>query len=176
MNGTPTKTYKRTLPSHSKLCRFCDTNLGLTYGKIIPSVPIFNKSSNKEFNFKDVCLNDHLKRIGLILDQNSSLSSSSCRKCSRKVLTTVESFLFIQNAVNKTVERRDEIINIKRCANSPCATRQQERKKTRTQTRKCLDYDVDPSCNDLNESIQNLMNLPVEEDDKSLVKVRLTYL
>lgn len=104
-----------------------------------------------------------------------SLSSSSCRKCSRKVLTTVESFLFIQNSVNKTVERRVEIINIKRCANSPCATRQQERKKTRTQTRKCLDYDVDPSCNDLNESIQNLMNLPVEEDDKSLVKVRLTY-
>jgi hypothetical protein len=71
MNGTPTKTYKRTSPSHTKLYRFGDTNLGLTYGKIIPSVPIFKKSSNKEFNFKDVCLNDHLKRIGLILDQNS---------------------------------------------------------------------------------------------------------
>ena len=127
----------------------CGTNLGLIYGKIIPSVPVFKKSSNKEFNLKDFCLNDHLKRIGLTLDQNGSLSKSLCKKCARKVLTTVKSSPFIQNAVNKTVDRKDE--TIKQCENSPCATSQQEHKRTRTlQTRKCLDYGAVLSCNDLN--------------------------
>ena len=113
MISTPTKTCKRTSPLYSKLCCFCDTNLELIYGKIIPSVPIFKKSSNKEFNLKDFCLNDHLKRNVLTLDQNGSLSKSLCRKCARKVLTTVKSFLFIQNSVNKTVDRKDKTITSK---------------------------------------------------------------
>lgn len=170
MNSTPTKTYRRT----SNLCCFCRINLGVTYGKIIPSVPVFQKSSNKEFKNDSLTLNDRLK-IAFRESPSTISRASSCRKCARKIITTVENFIFIKNAVSKEPEKTDEIT--KRCLRSPG---QREVKKTCTkvrQTRKSLDFcDAETEEKALQDSIQNLMNLPVEEEDASLVKVSLLLL
>lgn len=174
--ATPKKSFKRRIEPN--ICRFCRQNIGHLYGKTIPSIPIFKITENKDF--KDILLCKRLEVIGIALDRNTSFPQSSCRKCARKIVNISDNILPIKENANKlvAVDNSSCVVVEKRGARSPASglTKRVCQIDGTSPTSRSL-FTNNPSSKEQSQQsatedeMYNLMNLPVNVEENSVVKV-----
>ena len=109
---TPTKVYGP--KSSNSLCRFCKT----TFLQNSSSIPIFSLTQRQECN--GVQLSNLLSEYGIFVQDDLSLSSRSCPRCARRILTSCKTLQEVKQAAQAGPSPRNP--SVKRLAkNSPSA-------------------------------------------------------
>jgi len=109
---TPTKVYGP--KSFNSLCRFCKK----PFLQNSSSIPIFSVTQRQEY--KGVKLSNLLSEYGIFVQDDSSLSSRSCPKCPRRILTSCKTLQEVKQAAQSGPSPRNP--SVKRLAkNSPSA-------------------------------------------------------
>ena len=110
---TPTKVYGP-IKSLNSLCRFCKK----PFLQNSSSIPIFSVTQRQEC--KGVQLSNLLSEYDIFVQDDSSLSSRSCPKCARRILTSCKTLQEVKQAAQAGPSPRNP--SVKRLAkDSPSA-------------------------------------------------------
>ena len=115
---TPTKVYGP-IKSFNSLCRFCKK----PFLQNSSSIPIFSVTQRQEC--KGVQLSNLLSEYGIFVQDDSSLSSRSCPKCARRILTSCKTLQEVKQAAQAGPSPRNP--SVKRLAKNstsagPCVS------------------------------------------------------
>ena len=179
---TPTKVYGP-IKSLNSLCRFCKK----PFLQNSSSIPIFSVTQRQEC--KGVQLSNLRLEYGIFVQDDSSLSSRSCPKCTRHILTSCKTLQEVKQAAQAGPSPRNPAV--KRlaknslsagpcvsvdCSNSHHVLSQERARKNLSLGKENLPANESISrinrVEHLDEEIRGLMNVPVEET-QTITKVNV---
>ena len=173
---TPTKVYGP--KSFNSLCRCCKK----LFLQNSSSIPIFSVTQRQEC--KGVQLSNLLSEYGIFVQDDSSLSSRSCPKCARRILTSCKTLQEVKRAAQAGPLPRNP--SVKRLANNspsagPCVSVDSCSFPGKSKKKAIVFKDNLPaneSISEINrverldEEIRGLINVPVEET-QTITKVNV---